>query len=158
MKKIVSVQDISCYGQCSLTVALPVLSAYGIETAILPSAILSTHTGGFTGFTVHDLTEEMPKIVEHDVLQKLLNYLTDKGYPQDCLLMNYKLGKYRADLVITNPETHEPLQIFVYQSAKKNMTTAKQQLKDFINEAAKKILMLSDICCLQMTKNLFLRW
>ena len=65
MKKIVSVQDISCYGQCSLTVALPVLSAYGIETAILPSAILSTHTGGFTGFTVHDLTEEMPKIIKH---------------------------------------------------------------------------------------------
>lgn len=65
MKKIVSVQDISCYGQCSLTVALPILSAYGIETAILPSAILSTHTGGFTGFTVHDLTEEMPAIIEH---------------------------------------------------------------------------------------------
>lgn len=65
MKKVVSVQDISCYGQCSLTVALPVLSAYGIETAILPSAILSTHTGGFTGFTVHDLTEEMPAIVNH---------------------------------------------------------------------------------------------
>lgn len=65
MKKIVSVQDISCYGQCSLTVALPILSAYGIETAILPSAILSTHTGGFTDFTVHDLTEEMPKIIGH---------------------------------------------------------------------------------------------
>lgn len=65
MKKIVSIQDISCYGQCSLTVALPILSAYGIETAILPSAILSTHTGGFTGFSVLDLTEEMPKIVNH---------------------------------------------------------------------------------------------
>lgn len=65
MKKIVSVQDISCYGQCSLTVALPVLSAYGIETAILPSAILSTHTGGFKNYTVLDLTDEMPKIVNH---------------------------------------------------------------------------------------------
>ncbi len=65
MKKIVSVQDISCYGQCSLTVALPVLSAYGIETAILPSSILSTHTGGFKNFTVFDLTEEMPRIVNH---------------------------------------------------------------------------------------------
>ncbi len=65
MKKIVSVQDISCYGQCSLTVALPVLSSYGIETAILPSAILSTHTGGFCGFTCLDLTEEMPAILEH---------------------------------------------------------------------------------------------
>ncbi|MCR5743423.1 MAG: pyridoxamine kinase [Lachnospiraceae bacterium] len=65
MSKIVSVQDISCYGQCSLTVALPVLSAYGVETAILPSGILSTHTGGFTGFTFLDLTEEMAKIIDH---------------------------------------------------------------------------------------------
>jgi pyridoxine kinase len=66
MSKIVSVQDISCYGQCSLTIALPVLSAYGIETAILPSAILSTHTAPcFKGFTCLDLTDEMPKIVEH---------------------------------------------------------------------------------------------
>ena len=63
--KIVSLQDISCYGQCSLTVSLPVLSAYGIETAILPSGILSTHTGGFKNFTVHDLTDEMPKIINH---------------------------------------------------------------------------------------------
>lgn len=65
MKKIVSVQDISCYGQCSLTVALPVLSAYGIETAILPSSILSTHTCGFKDYTVLDLTDEMPGIVNH---------------------------------------------------------------------------------------------
>lgn len=65
MSKIVTIQDISCYGQCSITVALPVLSAFGIETAILPSAILSTHTGGFTGFTCLDLTEEMPSIVDH---------------------------------------------------------------------------------------------
>lgn len=63
--KILTVQDISCYGQCSTTVALPVLSCYGHETVILPSAILSTHTGGFTGFTVHDLTDEMPKIIKH---------------------------------------------------------------------------------------------
>lgn len=66
MSKIVSVQDISCYGQCSLTIALPILSAYGIETAILPSAVLSTHTADcFKGFTCLDLTEEMPKIVKH---------------------------------------------------------------------------------------------
>lgn len=65
MSKIVTVQDISCFGQCSITVALPVLSAFGIETAILPSAILSTHTGGFKNFTVLDLTDEMPKIIRH---------------------------------------------------------------------------------------------
>ena len=64
-KRILTVQDISCVGQCSLTVALPIISACGIETCILPSAVLSTHTGGFTGFTFCDLTDEMPKILEH---------------------------------------------------------------------------------------------
>lgn len=80
----------------------------------------------------------MPKIVEEDVLQNLLNYLTEKGYPQDCLLMNYKLGKYRADLVITNPETHVPLQVFSYLMKKntESMKLGKQQLKAFIKEAS----------------------
>lgn len=64
-KKILTIQDISCVGQCSLTVALPVISAMGIETAILPSAILSTHTGGFKGYTFHDLTDDIPAIKEH---------------------------------------------------------------------------------------------
>ena len=64
-KKILSVQDISCVGQCSLTVALPILSATGHETAILPSAVLSTHTGGFTGYTFRDLTDDMPAIAAH---------------------------------------------------------------------------------------------
>ena len=55
--RILTIQDISCVGQCSLTVALPILSACGVETAILPSAVLSTHTAGFTGYTFRDLTE-----------------------------------------------------------------------------------------------------
>ena len=64
-KKILTIQDISCVGQCSLTVALPILSACGMETAILPSAVLSTHTAGFTGFTVRDLTDDIPAIQAH---------------------------------------------------------------------------------------------
>lgn len=64
-KRVLTVQDISCFGQCSLTVALPILSAAGHETVILPSAVLSTHTGGFTGFTFCDLTGEIPKITKH---------------------------------------------------------------------------------------------
>ena len=64
-KKILTIQDISCYGNCSTTVALAVLPSFGIETSILPSAILSTHTSGFKDFTVLDLTDEMPKIVNH---------------------------------------------------------------------------------------------
>ena len=63
-KKILTIQDISCVGQCSLTVALPVISAFGIETAVLPTAVLSNHTYGYRGWTFADLTEEMPKICE----------------------------------------------------------------------------------------------
>ena len=64
-KRVLTIQDISCVGQCSLTVALPILSACGLETAILPSAVLSTHTAGFTGFTVRDLTDDVPGIDAH---------------------------------------------------------------------------------------------
>ncbi len=64
-KKILTVQDISCMGQCSITVALPILSACGHETVILPSSVLSTHTAGFGAFHVHDLTQEFPAIIRH---------------------------------------------------------------------------------------------
>ncbi|MBR5222981.1 MAG: pyridoxamine kinase [Clostridia bacterium] len=63
--KILTIQDISCVGQCSLTVALPIISACGVETCILPSAVLSTHTAGFSGFTFRDLTDDMPAISKH---------------------------------------------------------------------------------------------
>jgi pyridoxine kinase len=64
-KRVITIQDISCVGKCSLTVALPILSAAGIETSILPTAILSTHTGGFTGYTFRDLTEDIDPILAH---------------------------------------------------------------------------------------------
>ena len=64
-RKILTIQDISCVGQCSLTVALPIISACGIETCVLPSAVLSTHTAGFSGYTFRDLTEDMPAIRNH---------------------------------------------------------------------------------------------
>ncbi len=70
-KRIVTIQDISCVGQCSLTVALPILSACGIETAIIPSAVLSTHTGGFSGFTVRDLSSDIPEIAKHWQKEKI---------------------------------------------------------------------------------------
>ncbi len=63
--RILTIQDVSCVGQCSLTVALPIISACGIECAVLPSAVLSTHTSGFKGYTFRDLTDDMPKISEH---------------------------------------------------------------------------------------------
>lgn len=63
--RVLTVQDISCFGQCSLTVALPIISACGAETCVLPSAVLSTHTCGFSGYTFRDLTSDMPLIERH---------------------------------------------------------------------------------------------
>ena len=64
MKRIMTIQDVSCIGKCSLTVALPIISSFGIETAIVPTAVLSTHTQ-FQGFTFRDLTEDLDPIREH---------------------------------------------------------------------------------------------
>ena len=64
-KRVAAIHDISCFGKCSLTVALPIISAAGIETAVIPTAVLSTHTGGFTGYTVRDLSEDIVPVARH---------------------------------------------------------------------------------------------
>ena len=66
MKRLLSIQDISCFGKCSQTAALPIISALGIETVLLPTAVLSTHTGGsFCGYSFLSMKDEMKKITEH---------------------------------------------------------------------------------------------
>lgn len=64
-KRVAAIHDISCFGRCSLTVALPVISAAGIETSVIPTAVLSTHTGGFADFTYRDLTDDILPVVRH---------------------------------------------------------------------------------------------
>ena len=64
-KRVLAVHDLSCVGRCSLTVALPILSAAGLEASALPTAVLSTHTVGFTGMTFRDLTQDLPAIFAH---------------------------------------------------------------------------------------------
>ena len=61
--RVLAINDISCVGKCSLTVALPIISASGVTCDILPTAILSTHTGGFTGYTFRDLSEDIPAML-----------------------------------------------------------------------------------------------
>ena len=90
-KRILTIQDVSCVGQCSMTVALPILSACGIETAILPSAVLSTHTAGFTGFTVRDLAGDMPAINEHWVKE---------GINFDAVYTGYLGSKQQVEYVL----------------------------------------------------------
>ena len=61
MKRIVTIQDISCIGCCSITVALPIISAMGSECGILPTAVLSNHTM-FSDFTCADLSDQIEPI------------------------------------------------------------------------------------------------
>ena len=84
MKRIVTIQDISCIGKCSLTVALPIISACGVETAVIPTAVLSTHTA-FDGFTFRDLTDEILPIAAHWKAQ---------GMAVDAIYTGY-LGSFR---------------------------------------------------------------
>jgi pyridoxine kinase len=89
MKRIVSIQDISALGKCSLTVALPIISAMGIECAVVPTAVLSTHTQ-FQGWTFHDLTDEMEPIADH---------WKQQGFSFDAIYTGY-LGSFRqVDIV-----------------------------------------------------------
>jgi len=64
-RRVLTIQDISCVGQCSMTIALPVLSAWGLETCVLPTAVLSTHTGGFGKPVVVHLDDTLEKIWRH---------------------------------------------------------------------------------------------
>lgn len=64
-KRVLAIHDISCFGRCSLTVALPIISATGVECTAMPTAVLSTHTGGITGYTYRDLTDDLIPIMEH---------------------------------------------------------------------------------------------
>ncbi len=94
--KILTIQDISCVGQCSLTVALPIISACGVEACVLPSAVLSTHTGGFTGFTFRDLTEDMPAIKDHWVKENIKFDAIYTGYLGSTKQIDYVADIFEA--------------------------------------------------------------
>lgn len=91
-KRAVAVHDISCLGKCSLTVALPIISAAGIECCSVPTAVLSTHTGGFTGYTYCDLTSELMPIAAH---------WKSLGFSFDAFYSGYLGSREQIDLVST---------------------------------------------------------
>lgn len=90
-KRIAAIHDISGFGKCSLTVALPLISAAGIETAVIPTAVLSTHTGGFTGYTFRDLTDDILPIAEH---------WEQNGLQFDAFYTGYLGSEKQVDIVI----------------------------------------------------------
>ncbi len=107
MKRVVTIQDISCIGKCSLTVALPLISSMGIETAIIPTAVLSTHTA-FKGFTFRDLTEDIVPILEHWEKEKFAFdgiYTGYLGSLEQIELMKLLIKKFKGEktLVVVDP-------------------------------------------------------
>ncbi len=95
-KRMLTIQDISCIGQCSLTVALPIISACGIETAVLPSAVLSTHTAGFSGYTVRDLTDDIPGIKDHWIKENLFFDGIYTGYLGSTKQIDYVIDIFKT--------------------------------------------------------------
>ena len=91
MKRIMTIQDISCVGKCSLTVALPIISAAGVEAAVLPTAVLSTHTA-FPKFTFCDLTDE---------IEPIKNTLCELNIGFDAVYTGY-LGSFRQLALVEN--------------------------------------------------------
>jgi len=107
MKRIVTVQDISCVGKCSLTVALPIISAMGVETAIIPTAVLSTHTM-FQNFTCADLTDQVAPITAHWKNEKLDFDAIYTGYlasEEQINLLKKMFADFKTDknLIVVDP-------------------------------------------------------
>lgn len=89
MKRILTIQDISCVGKCSLTVALPIISAMGIETAVIPTAVLSTHTM-FKDYTCADLEDQIIPITDH---------WEKEGFDFSCIYTGYLAGPGQIDII-----------------------------------------------------------
>lgn len=105
MKKVLTIQDISCIGKCSLTVALPILSVLGNETAIIPTAVLSTHTA-FKDFTFKDLSDEILKIIEHWTKENFVFSSIYTGYLgsiRQIKIIESILEKLKFDYFIVDP-------------------------------------------------------
>ena len=89
-KRVLAVNDFSCFGKCSLNVAIAILTSFNIETVGLPTALLSTHTGGFEGYSFRPLTDEMRDIIAH---------LESEGLKADVIYSGYMCGKEQIDLM-----------------------------------------------------------
>jgi pyridoxine kinase len=108
LKRVAAINDISCLGKCSLTVALPVVSASGVECACIPTALLSTHTGGFTGYTFLDLADQILPVARHWKAEGFHFDGIFTGYmasPAQAALIGEVIGLLRASdtLVMVDP-------------------------------------------------------
>lgn len=107
IKRVMAINDISCFGKCSLTVNIPVLARFKVECVPLPTAILSTHTGDFSKPTCLDMTDEIKKIVEHWESFQLkfdcvyTGYMLQKQLPFACDIV--KTHAARGAMILVDP-------------------------------------------------------
>jgi len=87
---VAAVHDLSCFGRCSLTVIIPTLAALGIQVCPLPTAILSTHLGGFSGLDFCDFTEHLPTFFSH---------WQQEGVVFDCIYSGFLASEQQIDVV-----------------------------------------------------------
>lgn len=127
MKRILTIQDISALGKCSATVALPIISAMGVECAVMPTAVLSTHTM-FSGFTFHDLTDEMAPITEH---------WKNEGITYDAVYTGYLGSERQIELVGDIFDTFSGAQIVVDPAMADNGKMYPAFTPDFAKQMAK---------------------
>lgn len=145
-KRILTIQDVSCLGQCSLTVALPILSACGHETCIIPSAVLSTHTGEFKGYTFRDLSDDIPMIRKHWEQEKISFDAIYTGYLGSAQEVGYVLDIFKSllrpeGLIVVDPAMADNGRLYAgfdeqYVEAIKNLCAEADVLIPNITEAA----------------------
>jgi len=105
-KRILTIQDISCFGKCSLTVALPIISAMGIECTVIPTAVLSAHTGCFEDYTFRDLTGDIEGVARHWRAHNIALdgiYTGYLGSPEQAEIVCGVIDSFRPTFVFVDP-------------------------------------------------------
>ncbi len=147
-KRILAINDISCFGKCSLAVAIPLLSAAGLETCVLPTAVLSAHTA-FPDFTFRDLTEDMMLQTDH---WKALNINFDgiySGYLGSVQQISYVeniIEKFPCDFVLVDPVMGDNGRL--YTGFDENFAT---EMKRLLSCADVIVPNVTEACCLTDT-------
>lgn len=147
MKRIVSIQDVSCLGKCSQTVALPIISSMGVETAILPTSVLSTHTA-FSKFTFKDLSDEIYKIIQH---------WKEENFQFDLIYIGYTGNNEILDLVLYFiNEFKTENNVVVFDPAMADHGKLYAGINESVLEKMKEVCKKADILRLNLTETSFL--
>ena len=135
--------DRSGFGKCSLTVALPILSAAGVEASCIPTAVLSTHTGGFEGYTFRDLTEDLPAFLAH---------WKELGFEFDAVYSGYLGSPEQAEILEAFVETQKPETLFFVDPVMGDFGSLYPGFDDGMVRAMRKLIGKADLILPNMTE------